>query len=39
MSYPVVMAGNSQEQEKIVITVYAPDQSRWDEGFRVRKNK
>ena len=33
----VVMAENSKEGERVVITVYEPDPAQWKAGFRSRK--
>ena len=33
----VVAADNTESQETIVITVYEPDPSQWEPGFRRRK--
>ena len=33
----VVMAENTQEAERVVITVYEPDRAQWKPGFRNRK--
>jgi hypothetical protein len=33
----VVLAENKQEDELVVITVYEPDPSQWQPGFRNRK--
>jgi hypothetical protein len=33
----VVMAENTQESERVVITVYEPDRAQWKPGFRNRK--
>lgn len=33
----VVVADNAESQETIVITVYEPDLSRWEPGFKRRK--
>ena len=33
----VVAADNAQDQETIVVTVYEPDPTRWDQTFKRRK--
>jgi hypothetical protein len=33
----VVVAENTQEAERVVITVYEPDRAQWKPGFRNRK--
>ena len=33
----VVMAENTEQAELVVITVYEPDPSQWNVGFRTRK--
>ncbi len=33
----VVVADNQDEDEMIVITVYEPDLTRWEQGFRERR--
>ena len=33
----VVMAENTREAERVVITVYEPDRAQWKPGFRNRK--
>ncbi len=36
-SLHIVLAENAQQKEWIVITVYEPDPSKWDDNFRRRK--